>query len=287
MSLLKRYDRMCKKLAAVCGASVILTFHVCNALAQSAEEIAKELANPNTALATLTLKNQFRTFEGDLPNADDQDSFIMLFQPALPFVREDGSKIIFRPAIPFSKDQPLFNPGLADFDEESGLGDIVFDLAYAPVVEPGTIVAYGIISSLPTGEDELTSDRWTLGPEFLYGKITEKYVAAIFPNHQWDVGGSGDKDISLTTIQPIYTYLPGGGWSVGTGPSITYDWESEEWTVPVQFNFGKTITIGARPWKLSAEINYYADKPDAFGPEWMVGFNIGPVVRNGLADWFK
>lgn len=57
--------------------------------------------------------------------------------------------------------------------------------------------------------------------------------------------------------------------------------------MPVQLNFGKTITMGGRPWKLSTEINYYADKPDAFGPEWMVGFNIGPVVKNGLADWFK
>lgn len=287
MSLFKRYDPMCKKLAAVCGVSVILTFHASSALAQSAEEIAKELANPNTALATLTLKNQFRAFEGDLPNANDQDSFTMLFQPALPFVLDSGAKVFFRPAIPFTSNQPIFNAGLADFEEESGLGDIAFDLAYAPVTDPGTIMAFGVISSLPTGEDELTTDRWTLGPEFLYGKLTEKYVAGIFPNHQWDIGGSGDADINLTTIQPIYTYLPGGGWNIGSGPSITYDWESEEWTVPVQLNFGKTVTIGARPWKLSAEINYYADKPDAFGPEWMVGFNIGPVVRNRLADWFK
>ena len=36
----------------------------------SASEIAKELSNPNTALASLTFKNQFRLFEGDLPHAD-------------------------------------------------------------------------------------------------------------------------------------------------------------------------------------------------------------------------
>jgi len=35
------------------------------------------------------------------------------------------------------------------------------------------------------------------------------------------------------------------------------------------------------------EINYYVDQPDAFGPEWMIGFNIAPVVQNKLANWFK
>jgi hypothetical protein len=188
---------------------ILWTLIAPDALGQSAEEIAKELANPNTALATLTLKNQHRTFEGDLPNAGDQDSFTMVFQPALPFVLESGAKVFFQPAIPIVSDQPLFNAETGDFDAQNGLGDIAFDLAYAPVTAPGTIVAYGLISGLPTGTDGVTSDRWTLGPEFLYGKLTEKYVAGFFPNHQWDVGGSGDADINLTTIQPFYTYLPG------------------------------------------------------------------------------
>ena len=37
----------------------------------SANEIAKSLANPNTPLATLNFKNQFRFFRGDLPGAAD------------------------------------------------------------------------------------------------------------------------------------------------------------------------------------------------------------------------
>ena len=71
------------------------------AAAPSSAEIAAELSNPNTALASLTFKNQFRWFEGDLPNADDQRSYTLLFQPALPFPLENGNKIIWHPAIPF------------------------------------------------------------------------------------------------------------------------------------------------------------------------------------------
>ena len=63
--------------------------------------------------------------------------------------------------------------------------------------------------------------------------------------------------------------------------------KTEEWTLPLLLNVGKTITIGAWPWKLSPEINNNVDKPDAFGPEWMIGLNIVPLVKNGLADWIK
>ncbi|MEJ2178718.1 MAG: hypothetical protein P8Y12_12520 [Gammaproteobacteria bacterium] len=63
----------------------------------SAEEIAAKLANPNSPMASMTLKLQQRTFEGDLPNADDQDSTSLLFQPSFPFARENGDVILFRP----------------------------------------------------------------------------------------------------------------------------------------------------------------------------------------------
>ncbi|MEX1285183.1 MAG: hypothetical protein AB1Z18_10590 [Desulfobacterales bacterium] len=252
----------------------------------SAAELAAELSNPNTAVATLTFKNQFRWFEGDLPDADGQSSYTLLFQPSLPFVLHNEAKILWRPAIPILVDQPIFDPSTGSFEGKSGLGDIAFDLAYAPKTEGGLLLAYGFITSLPTATNDLGTDRFTLGPELLIGKITPNYVLGLFPNHQWDIGGSGDADINLTSIQAFYTYLPGGGWSVGTGPTITYDWENEQWTVPLQINAGKTVVLNGRPWKFSVEVNYYVEKPDAFGPEWMISLNIAPVVKNGLASLF-
>jgi len=63
----------------------------------SAEQAAKELANPNTALASLNFKLQYRTFKGDLAGADDQNASMVLFQPSLPFPLEDGGKLFFVP----------------------------------------------------------------------------------------------------------------------------------------------------------------------------------------------
>ena len=256
------------------------------AAAASADELAAELSNPNTAVATLTVKNQFRTFKGDLPDANDQASYTLLFQPSLPFVLESGDKVLWRPAVPLLVDQPVPNADTGELEGKAGLGDIAFDLAYAPVTESGLLIAYGFITSLPTATNDLGTKRWTLGPEILLGKITKQYVLGIFPNHQWSIGGSGNKDVNLTTIQAFYTHLPGGGWSVGTGPIITYDWEGEQWTVPLQLNAGKTLILSGRPWKFSAELNYYVEKSDTLGPEWMISLNFAPVVKNGLASWF-
>jgi hypothetical protein len=51
--------------------------------------------------------------------------------------------------------------------------------------------------------------------------------------------------------------------------------------------FGKTVIWSGRPRKLSAEINCFVERAGAFGPEWMIGFNVAPVIENVLASWFK
>jgi hypothetical protein len=53
--------------------------------------------------------------------------------------------------------------------------------------------------------------------------------------------------------------------------------------LPINLAIGKTVLWGGRPWKLSVEVNYFVDQPDAFGPEWMFGINVAPVVENVFA----
>jgi hypothetical protein len=253
----------------------------------SAEEIAAKLANPNTPLATLTFRLQYRDFGGSLPNADGQGGTTLLAQPSFPFSLSNGDAILFRPAIPLHMGKPTFDSSSGNFETKFGLGDIVFDIAYAKTTKTGWLLAGGIVSSLPTAtSDGLGSDNWTLGPEVMVGKLTKKYVIGVFPSYQSDIAGSG-ADTSLTTVQAFYTYLPGGGWNLGTTPIMTFDHNSDQWTIPINFTLGKTIIWNGRPWKLSAEINYYVEQPDAFGPDWFIGFNVGPVVENVLARWFK
>jgi hypothetical protein len=83
-----------------------------SAATPSAAELAVELSNPNTAVASLNFKNQFRWFEGDLTGADRQTSYTLIFQPTLPFVLPSGDKILWRPAVPLRRKARCLRPGV-------------------------------------------------------------------------------------------------------------------------------------------------------------------------------
>lgn len=91
----------------------------------------------------------------------------------------------------------------------------------------------------------------------------------------------------LVCRHPVRTDVDRGGWSYGSAPIMNYDWKSEEWTVPLNFAVSKTVMFGKMPVKLELEANYYIEQPDLFGPEWMIGFSITPVVPNIFDRWIK
>ena len=193
-------------------------------VAKSVDEIAKDLANPNSPMATLTFKNQFRWYEGDLPHADSQSNYTRIFQPSLPFSLPSGALVFFRPAIPAHIGRPVFDASEGDFDSESGLGDIAFDIAYGRTTKKGLIWTAGIASTLPTAtSNDLGGGQFTLGPELLLATMGKNSVLGVFPNHQWDVAGWGDASVNRTSSQFFATYLPKGGWNVGSSPIISYD----------------------------------------------------------------
>jgi hypothetical protein len=55
------------------------------AWARSAEEVAHELANPNTSLGFFALPIDYIRYDGDLDGADDEDGWRVSFQPSLPY----------------------------------------------------------------------------------------------------------------------------------------------------------------------------------------------------------
>jgi len=276
----------------VAAATAILCYGVlfpAAALAEEsdADEIARNLANPNTPLATLTLKTQYRGYDGTLPEASDQSNLSFLFQPSFPFPlgkAEAGrplDQIFFRPAFPFVVDQPVYGAG--GFEGETGFGDIGFDLAWGRNYPAGVLLVVGAVNSVPTGKEGLSSEMWGLGPEVFLGYFQQWGVLGFFPRHMWKVTGPEDRDMSVTSIQPAAAFMLGGGWVAGTAGELSCDWEAEQWTIPLQLNVSKTVVLGKLPVKLALEGNYYVEKADAFGPAWMVGLNISPVVPNIFA----
>lgn len=260
--------------------------------AVDADEIARQLANPNNSLASLTFKSQYRWYEGDLPGADNQSNYTLLFQPVLPFTigkTESGGDATFflRPAIPLLVDQPTFSAATGSFRGVTALGDIGFDVGYGVTEKNGLLWAVGAVGTLPTATNSAAGGgQFRFGPEALLAKFEPWGLYGVFPGHQWNVVGDSYQ-FSTSTAQFFLIGLPGDGWSVGSTPNLSYDWVNDDWTIPVNLTVSKTVTIGSLPVKLAAEANYYVVRPDAFGPEWMIGFSITPVVPNFLDGLFR
>ncbi len=242
------------------------------------DDLARDLANPGAANATMNFKLEYRSFDGDLPRADDQNNRTLTFQPVLPFQLNNGNNLIFRPAFGYVWDAP--RPGASGFETNNAWNDIPYDLFYSWQAGDWTLGA-GVVGSAPLGSD-VSSDNWLLGPSFLAVKTFDWGVAGLFPFHNEKIGGSGP-DTSITSFQYFLFYGLGDGWQVGTGPTMTYNWEApsgDEWTVPIQLALAKTTAFGDQivKFNLSAEKNVVA--PDPFSEDWTFTFTVSPVVKN-------
>jgi hypothetical protein len=256
-----------------------------------AAAIAKELSNPAGSLASLTFKNQFRLYEGDLPDADDQSNYTLLFQPVFPFplgTTESGGKenLFIRPAFPILVDQPTF--GASGFKGVSAFGDIGFDVAYGVTEPNGWIFIGGMVGTLPTATDSrVAGKQLRLGPEAFVGKAFDWGLLGVFPNHQWNVTGWSDSQYSTSQLQLVANFNLGDGWVASSQPQMFYDWRDEQWTVPLNAQLAKTVQIGGLPVRIQGEVSYYVDGPSAFRDEWMIGINITPVVPNFINSWIR
>ncbi|SMP24791.1 hypothetical protein [Shimia sagamensis] len=242
------------------------------------DDLAKELSNPGAANATMNFKLEYRSFDGTLAGADDQNSTTLTFQPVLPFILPNGNNLIFRPAFSYVWDQPSVSSG--GISTRNSWGDIPYDLLYSWSGEGWTFGA-GVVGSIPTGS-AASSDNWLLGPSALAVRTTDWGVWGVFPFHNEKVGGNGP-DMSLSSLQYFLFYSLGEGWLIGTGPTMSYDWNApsgDAWTVPLQLSLSKTAAIGKQLVKLNFSADYNMVRPDAFAEEWTYTFTVSPVVKN-------
>ena len=269
----------------------------------SADEAAKKLANPAGSLSSLANNLTYRTYKGDLPDADSQDSWSYTFQPVLPFpVGDKDRRIIFRPAFTVAFNQPVFEPDEGEFRNlNTNLDDLTFDLVYAgnnmKTRQEGYLWGVGLAGTVPIAtNDALGGEQWRFGPE-LFGGVLQKWgVFGALVNNQWNLGGgngepgSNDEPYSTTSAQYFYGITLGNGWQILTAPVIMYDWKAdsdEALSLPLGTGIAKTMKIGDTTWRFQTEIWYYVEQPDSFGPEWQWTFEVRPIIQNPLLGWFR
>lgn len=232
-------------------------------------DLAKKLSNPVSDLISVPIQSNLDYGLG--PGGGTK--WTTNIQPVIPFSLSENWNIISRTILPVIEQQGIALGGSAD---EWGLGDVTQSFFLSPK-SSDPIWGVGPAILFPTATDDvLGSEKWCLGPTAVLLKQSGHLTFGALVNHLWDVGGDEERNyVSATFLQPFVAYTTPHATTFTVNAESSYDWHSEQWTIPVNFVVSQVVKLGNQPMQLFAGARYYADKPDG-GPDWglRAGFTL-------------
>ena len=120
----------------------------------------------------------------------------------------------------------------------------------------------------------------SVGPAFaaIYLGGPGDFIAGGLIQHWWSFAGPGDIDVNLTDIQYVLRYRFTELSSIGFGPNIQYDWDADDWSIPVGGGLDFTTKIGEMPVRLAFEVFYYVDEFQGFENQYGFRLLFTPVI---------
>lgn len=255
----------------VMGSMVLIFAH--SGIAETQGDFAKKLANPIASMISVPFQ---LNYDKDFGVDDEGAKWVLNIQPILPISIGDHWNIITRTILPVIDTDDLPAKGMG----ESGIGDVVASQFFSPkaLSKRGWTWGVGPVWLLPTATDDaLSSEKFGIGPTGVALKQQGSWTYGMLANHIWSVAGDDDRaDISSTLIQPFLAYLTGTHTTFSLNTESTYDWENEEWSVPINFSVAQMLKFGKLPVQISLGVRYWADTtengPEGFGGRFQFTF---------------
>lgn len=226
------------------------------------EELAKKTQNPVASMVSLPL--QYNLDFGIGP--EDATRQTLNIQPVMPFSLSDDWNLIVRTILPLIHAQSPVQGG----KDRTGMGDIVQSFFFSPK-QPvkGWILGAGPVVLYPSATDNaLGSEQWGAGPTVVALKQVSGWTYGVLANHLLSFAGPGDRDeVNTTFLQPFISKTTKSYTTFGVNTESTYDWEHDQWTVPINATITQLLKIGGQPISLQIGYRYYAEKADG-GPDW-------------------
>jgi hypothetical protein len=247
----------------------------------SAAEASKQAANPlaNLWLMQIQQNSNWVVMPGNKGNSVQSN---LQFQPLMSVKLNDDWNLITRPVIQMFSTTPFLDQAGQD-KRVTAFGDTVLALALTPSSKlvGNWLLAAGPSFIFPTATNSVIGqNQWQVGPAAAVGYQGKNFITYVFPQQWFSVGGDGRKT-SHMLLYYAFVHVYSNGWSVGTNPSMSVDWEAfrgNKLAFPVGLQVGKLRKLGPLPVKFDLQLQYYAVRPQVYGPKWNLQLQLTPIL---------
>ena len=225
----------------------------------------------------MTAFNLQNYYIGELTESDD-DANQFWFRYAKPFEFAGGNWLL-RASLPVNT-----FPTPPDDDKKTGIGDLNFFTAY--LIDMGNpAISFGIGPQLtaPTAtEDELGTEQWSAGlVNVLFNATSPKYQYGYLASWQGSFAGDDDReDVNIGAFQPFAFYQLGGGHYLRAAPIWVYNFENDNYSVPVGIGYGKVIKREKTVYNFFVEPQFSIADDGPGQPEWQIYFALNIQFLN-------
>ena len=235
-----------------------------------------DIQNPFVFIPRVNFENHFDTGIG--PN--DASNYRLRMRPIIPVDINEDWGLRTRTTVNMTY-QSALSPGEPN---QLGFGDMDLEFYFTPnrsLAHDALVVGFGPSVHLPTATQNLIGVRqWGLGasaaviwqPATIYA--LKGFTLWSNVNQSFGIGtGDGTQAMKFLFLQPGFSYTFGSDVSLGLYSETAYNWNTDQWTVPINASASILVAPGGQNIVVTLAGRYYAER-GLWDPQWGAQLNF-------------